>query len=93
MRELVEEFSADDPEILQMDGFEDCAAGICVRFGQPPILIYDRQKVIAKLVASGMSEEDAEEYFGFNQIGAWLGDHTPAFLIRPDGVTKASSLS
>jgi hypothetical protein len=47
-------------------------------------LIYDRQKVIAKLMAGGLSEEEAEEYFSFNQIGAWLGDRTPAFLIRPE---------
>jgi hypothetical protein len=85
MRELVEEYADDDSGLLQMDGFEDCTAGICVRFGQPPILIYDRQKVIAKLMAGGLSEEEAEEYFDFNQIGAWLGDRTPAFLIRPQG--------
>jgi hypothetical protein len=84
VRELVDEYAAEDPELLQMVGFEDCVAGICVRFGQEPILIYDKQKVIAKLMAGGLDEEEAEEYFGFNQIGAWMGDRTPAFLIRPE---------
>ncbi len=81
-RELIDEYVVDDPELLQMDGFEDCVAGICVRFGQPPILIYDKHKVIAKLVAGGASQDEAEEYFEFNQLGAWMGDRTPAFLIR-----------
>lgn len=84
MREMIEEFIADDPEILQMDGFEDCVAGVCTRFGQPPILIYDKRRVIAKLMVQGMTEDEAEEFFDYNQIGAWMGDHTPAFLVRPN---------
>jgi hypothetical protein len=29
-----------------------------------------------------MSEEEAYEWFEFNQIGAWLGDATPCFLTK-----------
>ena len=28
----------------------------------------------------GMTEEEAIEYFEFNQIGAWMGDNTPCFI-------------
>lgn len=76
------------PDALVMDGYDDCIVGICTRFGQEPIVAYDRQKVIAKLVAGGMTEEDAEEWFEFNQIGAWMGDTTPCFIDRlSQGVT------
>jgi len=68
-------------EMLKMDGYDDCLAGVCLRFGQEPILIYDRAKVIAKLVADGLSEEDAEGFHEYNQAGAWVGDRTPAFLV------------
>tara|TARA_B100000749_G_scaffold34003_1_gene23542 strand:+ start:834 stop:1067 length:234 start_codon:yes stop_codon:yes gene_type:complete len=63
-----------------MDGYDDCIAGVCTRYGQPPILIYDRSKVISGLESEGMTNEEAEEYFDFNQIGAWVGDDTPAFI-------------
>ena len=28
----------------------------------------------------GMSHEEAVEYFEYNQIGAYVGDHTPCFI-------------
>jgi hypothetical protein len=31
-------------------------------------------------VNDGMTEEEAEEYFNFNQLGAWIGENTPCFL-------------
>ena len=30
-----------------------------------------------------MSYEEAEEYMAFNTEGAWVGEHTPAFLKKP----------
>ena len=83
LAELITTCADEYPELLQMDGFEDCAVGILERFGQPPIIVYDRRRVIAKLMAQGMTDEEAEEYYGFNQLGAWVGEHTPGFLIRP----------
>ena len=68
--------------LLLMDGYDDCFVGVCLRFGQEPIAIYDRSKVIRRLMKDGMSEEEAVEFHEFNQIGAWVGDQTPAFLDR-----------
>jgi hypothetical protein len=83
--ELIEAYMDEDSEpMLKMDGFNDCIAGVCLRFGQQPIVIYDKAKVIAKLVADGCgSEEEAEEFWSFNQIGSWVGNGTPAFLVTP----------
>ena len=66
--------------MLVMDGYDDCIAGICTRCGQPPIIIYDQVKVLEALVAGGMKEEEATEYFEFNMANAWVGEDTPAFL-------------
>ena len=66
--------------MLKMDGYDNCIVGVITRYGQTPILAYDRSKVISSLESDGMSNEEAEEYFQFNQIGAWVGDETPAFL-------------
>jgi len=63
-----------------MDGYNDCIAGVSTRFGQPPILIYDRAKIISSLESDGMTYEEAEEWFDYNIIGSWVGDDTPAFI-------------
>lgn len=72
--------------LLRLNGFDDCVVGIVERFGQKPILCYDRAKIVAKLAAN-MTELEAEEFFDFNIIGAWVGEQTPCFLVDP--VTEA----
>ena len=42
--------------VATMVGYDDCIIGICERFGQEPIVAYDRAKVIAKLMEDGMTE-------------------------------------
>ncbi len=66
--------------MLTMDGYDDCIAGIVERFGQEPIVCYDTVKVLQKLKDDGMDEDEAIEFFYFNQIGAWMGDGTPCFI-------------
>lgn len=70
-----------------MTGFDDCVVGILERFGVAvPVVVYDREKVIQKLMDNGIETyEEAEEFYHYNQLGAWVGDGTPAFLIRVDG--------
>lgn len=80
LREQLAEQYGDD--LLLMDGYDDCIVGICTRFGQRPIVAYDRGRVIQKLMDDGMEYEEAEEFFEFNQIGAWMGDATPCFVER-----------
>jgi len=75
--ELAEQYGDD---ILLMDGFDDCVVGVVEQFGRPPIVCYDRDKLIRQMVDDGMTEEEAEEFFEFNQIGAWVGERTPCFL-------------
>jgi hypothetical protein len=47
------------------------------------VVAYDRTRVI-DIYARDMTREEAEEFFEFNTIGAWLGDATPVFIdMRP----------
>ena len=89
-------------DMMAMDGYDDCIAGVMSRFGEEVILVYDREKVIEKLMDQGMTEDDAEEFHEFNQAGAYVGKKTPAFLIskppkKPicsqQSATSATSLS
>ena len=65
--------------MLKMDGYDDCIVGIVEQFGRPDIICYDKRKVLDKL-REEMSEEEAEEFFYFNQIGSYVGETTPCFI-------------
>lgn len=71
-----------EEEMLVMDGYDDCILGIVERLGQPPIYCYDKEKVIEKLKSDGRTEDEAVDFFYFNQAGAWMGDTTPCFLSK-----------
>ena len=69
--------------MLKADGFDDCILGITERFGASPVIAYDRDKMISKMVEDDdMEWHDAEEYFIFNILGAWVGEGTPCFVSR-----------
>jgi hypothetical protein len=65
---------------MKMDGYEDCIVGVVEQFGRPPVLCYDKGKILAKLMDDGMSYDEAEEFFEYNQIGAYVGESTPCFF-------------
>lgn len=68
--------------IMLADGFEDAFIGIGQQYNRH-FAIYDRQQCIEILMErDGMSEDDAEEYFEFNVVGAWVGHGTPVFVRR-----------
>jgi hypothetical protein len=67
-------------DLLFMDGFDSAIIGICIRFGMEPVVAYDYDKVIKILMVDGCTYEEAVEYHEFNQIGAWVGGKTPAFV-------------
>ena len=68
---------------LTMDGYDDCAIGILERFGMESIVIYDKEKIIEKLMDEGIpTYEEALEFYEYNQLGGWHGDLTPGFLVR-----------
>lgn len=77
VREIIAEAH---PDILFMDGYDDCVLGVVRRFGLSPMVAYDEGKVIQKLIHDGMTEDEAYEWFEVNQIGAWMGETTPCFL-------------
>ena len=79
IKELVG-FDLEENDMLVMDGYNHCIVGVVERFGQTPLVCYDRDKVIESHMSEGMDYDEAEEFFEFNQIGAWLGESTPCFI-------------
>jgi len=77
IQDILESYGED---LMLMDGYDDCILGVGERFNSDPHVVYDLNRVIGKLIDSGMSEEEAHEYFEYNMLGAYVGDHTPSFI-------------
>ena len=68
---------------LLADGFDEAIDGMCIQFGQLPIVAYDYNKCINILIKrDGMSETQAIEYFDFNVVGSYMGPNSPVFIRR-----------
>ena len=68
--------------MLKADGLDEAIIGVGRRCSQPDVLVYDTKRVLRILVGrDGMSWEEAEEFFEFNIVGAWVGDETPLFMV------------
>jgi hypothetical protein len=69
-------------DIMTMNGgYNDCIVGVISKFGGEQVVAYDIEKVLTRLrERDGMSEIEAIEFFEFNMLGAWMGDHTPMFI-------------
>tara|TARA_Y100000361_G_C10873440_1_gene195394 strand:+ start:96 stop:359 length:264 start_codon:yes stop_codon:yes gene_type:complete len=64
---------------MTADGFDEAIIGTVERFGDSEaIVLYDKEKVI-QILMKEMPREEAEEYFYYNIIGAYVGEGTPAF--------------
>lgn len=67
-------------DLLKMDGFDEAIIGEVIRYSDR-FLIYDHKKVI-EILMRDMTEEEAMEYWSYNQVGAWVGEGTPGFLME-----------
>ena len=87
-RQIKEALAELDPEALLAAGFDEALIGIVRQFSRY-LALYDTDKVLA-ILASRMELSDdeerlpleiAEEYFEYNVVGAWVGEHTPVFTL------------
>ena len=68
-------------ELIKIDGFDDAIVGVASRIGSEAFLVYSREKCIEILMADDdMNYDEADEFFDYNVAGAYVGEHTPAFI-------------
>lgn len=86
VNEIREQIAEENPDALFADGFDDALIGPLRRCGQPTLAAYSYCKAVEVLMRAddkgepGLSYEDAVEWMEFNVVGAWMGDHTPAWI-------------
>ncbi len=76
---------SDEESLLFADGYDDAILGVAELNGAASV-VYDTAKVMQILCdRDGMTRADAEEFFAYNVVGAFLGVASPIFLqkIRP----------
>lgn len=78
-KELYKIISAYNPEAKFADGFEEALIGY-TQSSPSFCAVYDIEKCIAILIERGMSLEGAVEYFDYNVLGSYVGEHTPVFV-------------
>jgi len=74
---------------LFLDGHDNAIIGVGQRCGHLALAVYDNAIIRANLMAEGMDETDAIEFFDFNILGGWHGTHTP-ILMEPTETVMAT---
>lgn len=78
---------------LLADGFDAALVGVCRSFLHPPVAVYDLQHCL-RILEEDMTEEEANEYFEYNILGAWFGEGTPIYIeFKPDDLSTLDSSS
>ena len=72
-----------DQDLLFMSEpeYDDAIIGVMERAGGSPVIAYDTQKILDILERS-MSVEEAQEFFEYNILGAYVGDKTPVYITQ-----------
>ena len=79
--ELADIVAEANPDAIVADGLEDAAIGYTVGHHSEHVVVYDYDKCVAVLVSrDGMSEEEADEFLGFNTLGAYVGPNGPIYI-------------
>ena len=70
------------------DGFEKQILGIAMAAGTPPRVVYDYTGCLKSLESRGMNPGEAQEYFDFNTLGAYVGEGGPLYLVRVEDMDE-----
>jgi hypothetical protein len=73
--------------MLTSDGFDAAIIGVGERCGSPEIIVYDADKCVDILMEGGMDHDEAQEFFAYNTLGAYVGEHTPIY-VRKMGIEE-----
>lgn len=80
--EVIKEMLSEvNEEALVCDDLEDALVGIGESYGKSPVAVYNVDKIIQiYMERDSMSEEEAREFFDYNVLGAYAGEHMPIFV-------------
>lgn len=83
---VVAQLSDLNPDAYLFENMESALIGVGYIGHKEPVAVYSRAKIYGKLLADGLSDEDAEEYFYGKFVNTWVGENTPVII---DDTTEA----
>ena len=70
-----------DAIVLEPETFDVAILGLGVRCGMEPVVVYSVPKLLqVMMVDNSWDFAEACEWFEFNVLGAYMGEHTPIYL-------------
>jgi hypothetical protein len=81
IREELAEIWDQDLLFMSEPEYDQAIIGVMERAGGSPVIAYDTQKILDILERS-MSVEEAQEFFEYNILGAYMGDKTPVYITQ-----------
>ena len=61
--------------------YDEAIIGVVERAGGESVIAYDTQ-IILSILERSMPIEEAQEFFEYNILGAYMGDKTPVYITR-----------
>lgn len=80
--ELSEQYPDVDLLFMDPECYDKAIIGVAEGNDIKCKVAYDYDKVIRINEDMGMTQLEAIEYFEFNQLGAYVGEHTPLFITQ-----------
>jgi hypothetical protein len=81
IREELAEIWDQDLLFMSEPEYDDAIIGVMERAGGSPVIAYDTQKIL-EILERSMPMEDAQEFFEYNILGAYMGDRTPVYITQ-----------
>jgi hypothetical protein len=76
------EINKDDYQLIKVEGHDNAYIGVGVSFGQLDRLVYDTDIIIDNLIKQGMTHQEAEEYYSYNILDAYVGQKMPIYMSK-----------
>lgn len=77
---VIDQLSDLNPDAVFFDNMELALVGVGYSGGREPVAVYSSAKLFELLASTGMSEEDAEEYYVGRFIAGCAGPNAPVIL-------------
>lgn len=77
---LVAQLSDLNPDALLLENMESALIGLGYIGQADPVAVYSRARIYSKLLADGLSQEDADEYYFGKFVAAQSGAFTPVIV-------------
>jgi hypothetical protein len=81
IREELAEIWDQDLLFMSEPEYDQAIIGVMERAGGSPVIAYDTQKIL-EILERSMPIEDAQEFFEYNILGAYMGDRTPVYITQ-----------